>query len=204
MAEDPNWGDPIERAYLLREAAISAAELGDWSEARKWFTAGSAAAGGAISDETKLMAIGLRADESVAAYKSDNPGDALRGMSDVLDDLAKIAPKRSRKAQYCYRAVRHSCLWLFGEATGTDVTVNGQLTAMAPGICSNPEPPDLSDLPLGPLNVAWYLLAQAEIALGIDARVEAHLKKDLKGRSVPTWEMSFCHLRLVYDIRHQP
>ena len=122
------------------------------------------------------MASGLRADESVAAYKSDNPGDALRGMSDVLDDLAKIDPKRSRKAEYCYRAVRHSCLWLFGEATGTDVTVNGQLTAMAPGICSNPEPPDLSDLPLGPLNVAWYLLAQAEIALGIDARVEAHLK----------------------------
>ncbi len=122
------------------------------------------------------MASGLRADEPVAAYKSDNPGDALRGMSDVLDDLAKIDPKRSRKVEYCYRAVRHSCLWLFGEATGTDVTVNGQLTAMAPGICSNPEPPDLSDLPLGPLNVAWYLLAQAEIALGIDARVEAHLK----------------------------
>lgn len=202
VAEDPNWGDSIERAYLLREAAISAAELGDWSEARRWFAAGSGAAGSAFSDEMKLMGIGLRADEAVAAYKSCDPNGALRGMGDVLDDLAKIDPKRSRKAEYCHRVVRHSCLWLFGEATGTKVMVDEQQAAIAPGICSNPEPPDLTDLPLGPLNVAWYLLAQAKIALGAEADVEAQLKKHLKGRSGPIWEMSFCHLQLAYDIRH--
>jgi hypothetical protein len=50
---------------------------------------------------------------------------------------------------------------------------------LIPGMCSNPDPPDLTDAPLGSLDWARYLLAQAEIATeataGIGAGLNAHL-----------------------------
>jgi hypothetical protein len=58
-----------------------------------------------------------------------------------------------------------------------------QPPAAVPGMCSNPEPTDLRDLQLGHRHYAWYLLAEAEIAAGIDVSITSKLRDRLGGRS---------------------
>lgn len=181
--------DPAARCYMLREAGISAAELGQWAEAREWFAAAREAASSAISPNIKLMGVGLRADEALAAYKAGDVMAALRGLDVALDELAPIDPGTSIVAEYRHRVVRHSILWLLGQATATPVQVGDEPTMMVPGMCSNPEPPDLSDLPLGSIDYARYLLVQAEIASGVSAGIEEGLRAHLEGRAIPNMEM---------------
>ena len=89
--------EPAARAYMLREAAISAAELGEWGEAREWFAAARQAASNAASTDMKLMAIGLRADEAFAACQAGDVVAALNGLETALDE---IAPGRSCKLHH--------------------------------------------------------------------------------------------------------
>ncbi|CCD98879.1 hypothetical protein BRAS3809_2270008 [Bradyrhizobium sp. STM 3809] len=181
--------DRAARSYMLREAGICAAELSQWAEAREWFAAAREAAGSALSPSVKLMAVGLRADEALAAFKAGDVIAALRGLDVALNELASIDPATSIVAGYRHRVVRHSILWLFGQATATPVQVGDESTMMVPGMCSNPEPADLSDLPLGSIDYARYLLVQAEIASGVSAGIEEGLRIHLKGRAIPNMEM---------------
>jgi hypothetical protein len=137
----------------------------------------------------KLMAIGLRADEALAAYQGGDVIAALKGLDKALDEVAPIDPAASVAAGYRHRVIRHSILWLFGQATDTSVGVGGEPIVMLPGICSNPEPTDLSDMPFGPSDCVRYLLVQAEIASGISAGIEQGLRTHLKGRAIPALEL---------------
>jgi hypothetical protein len=136
--------EPAARAYVLREAAISAAELGEWEEAREWFAAARHVASNTASANIKLMAIGLRADESLAAYQAGDVLAALNGLETALDEIAPVDPASSIAAGYRHRVIRHSILWLFGKTADMAVAVGGEPTTMVPGMCSNTEPPDLS------------------------------------------------------------
>lgn len=54
-------------------------------------------------------------------------------------------------------------------------------------MCSNPEPADLSDLPFGHIAIVWYLLAEAEIAGGVDAGIAASVSDGLsEANELPT------------------
>jgi hypothetical protein len=200
-ADKLELNDPIARTYMLREAGISAAELDQWAEARQWFAAARETASRATSASMGLMAIGLRADEALAAYKAGDMPAALTGLDSTLDELAPIDPVSSIAAGYRHRVVRHSILWLFGQATETAVGVGDQLTAFVPGMCSNPEPTDLSDLPLGSMAYARYLLVQAEIAAGVSAGIESGLRAHLDGRAIPNMEMLVRGTRVEYCVR---
>jgi tetratricopeptide (TPR) repeat protein len=193
--------DPVARTYMLREAGICAAEIGQWAEARQWFEAAREAAGAATSASMKLIAVGLRADEAIAAYKAGNAQAALRGLDATLDEIGPIDPSSSIAAGYRHRVIRHSILWLFGQATGEDVGVDEVPTVMLPGICSNPEPTDLSDMPLGSADCARYLLAQAEISFGSSAGIEASLRAHLGGRAIPNMELMLRGTRMEYCVR---
>ncbi len=193
--------DPVARTYMLREAGISAAELGQWAEARQWFATARETAGRAISASMQLMAIGLRADEALAAYKAGDTAAALSGLDNTLDELAPIDPASSIAAGYRHRVARHSILWLFGQVTETAVGVGDQLTAFVPGMCSNPEPTDVSDLPLGSMGYAHYLLVQAEIAAGVSAGIELGLRAHLGGRAIPNMELLVRGTRVEYCVR---
>ena len=181
--------EPAARAYMLREAAISAAELGEWEEAREWFAAARHVASNTASANMKLMAIGLRADEALAAYQARDVVAALNGLETALDENASVDPASSILAGYRHRVIRHSILWLFGKTTDTAVAVGGEPTDMVPGMCSNPEPTDLSDLPLVSADYARYLLAQAEIASGVSAGIEQRLRAQLGARTIPGMEV---------------
>ena len=59
--------NPIERAFAMREAAISAAKTNDWRQAEIWFADGRTAAAAAHAVDMQAMAIGLGTDAAVAA-----------------------------------------------------------------------------------------------------------------------------------------
>ena len=119
----------------------------------------------------------------------------------TLDEITPIEQNSTVENNYRHRVVRHSILWLFGQATAESVSVGGEPTAMLPGMCSNPEPTDLSDMPLGSIDYARYLLAQAETALAVAAGVEAGLRGKLGGRAIPNMELLLRGTRMEFCVR---
>jgi hypothetical protein len=192
--------DPISRTYLLREAGVCAAHLGEWAEAQRWFSAAREQASLPQSPSMHLMAIGLKADAALAAFNAGDAQAALTGFDIALNELEPIDPNSSIAASYRHRIVRHGILWLFGQATRTEVDVDGQPALMLPGMCSNPEPTDLTDLPLGSTHYARYLLSQAEIATGVSAGIEAGLRAHLDGRAIPNAEILLRSTRMDFSI----
>ncbi|MHC2313116.1 hypothetical protein ACVIHC_000162 [Bradyrhizobium diazoefficiens] len=193
--------EPAARTYMLREAAISAAELGEWAEAREWFAAARQVTSNATSTSLKLMAIGLRADEALAAYQAGDVIAALKGIDTALDEIVPVDPASSIAAGYRHRVIRHSILWLFGQAADIPANVEGEPTMIVPGMCSNPEPTDLSDMPFGSADYARYLLVQAEIASGVSAGIEQGLRGHLGGREIPNMELLLRGTRMEFLAR---
>jgi tetratricopeptide (TPR) repeat protein len=144
--------DPIERAYMLREAGISAAELGDWAEARTWFQKSAESAAHIKSSTLKTVVTGLRADAAVAILKSGDRVGALGEIVSAIESLESLDPEESIRAAYCHRVVRHTVLWMQGEMTGKIISVENEPPAMLPGMCSNPEPSEeIKSHPLTPI-----------------------------------------------------
>jgi hypothetical protein len=188
--------DPIEQAYLFREAGVSAGELDGWAEAREWFAAAREAASRAKSPAMKVMSIGLHADEALAAARAGDLAYAVETMHVVVGELGAVDPSSSRVAGYCHRVVRHGILWLFGLCTRQAVDVEGQPSRMVAGMCSNPEPPDLSDLPLASIDHARYLLAQSAVEAAIPQAEADEIVASLAGHTIPLVEMALRHLQL--------
>ncbi len=60
---------------------------------------------------------------------------------------------------------------------------------MQAGTCSNPEPLSaILQVPLGPIDLAWYMLAQAETAAGVDVGIASGLSDRLTQGSIPFME----------------
>jgi hypothetical protein len=71
-----------------------------------------------------------------------------------------------------------------------EVEVDGKTIGMLPGTCSNPEPaPAIRELPLAPLDLAWYMLADAEIAAGIDVGIANSLYAKLSDGPIAVAEV---------------
>jgi len=192
--------EPIEQAYLFREAGVSAGELGGWAEAREWFAAAREAASRAKSPAMKVMSIGLHADEALAAARAGDLAYAVETMHVLMEELGAVDAGSSRVAGYCHRVVRHGILWLFGLCTRQAVDVEGQPSRMVAGMCSNPEPPDLSAMPLASMDYARYLLAQAAVEAPISREVEDRILASLVGSTIPTVELALRHVRLFRAI----
>jgi tetratricopeptide (TPR) repeat protein len=193
--------DFIEQAFMFREAGISAAETGDWAEAARWFDAAQAAGLKGANDGMAQMTLGLVADRGVAEFKAGNLTKAIGSLSEALEGLSQFDPASSIKAGYLHRVVRHTVLCVNLCVTGKRHLVPEQETAIAPGMCSNPEPSDLSDMPLGHIAVGWYLLAEAEIAGAAGSAVADSLRSRLGGRAIPSMEIILRSARLEAHIK---
>lgn len=200
VADKIALSDPVERTYLLREGGICAAEIAEWAEARHWFAAAREASSAAHPPRMNAMAIGLRADEAIAAFKEGDAAAAIIGFGITLDELNVLDANSSAAAGYCHRVIRHAILWLYGSASQKDIVVDGQPPAMMPGMCSNPEPTDVGDLPLSSLHAVRYLLAQTEVAAGVNAGIESGLRAHLGNRAIPQMEILLRSEQLTYDI----
>ena len=165
IADQVGGDSPVERAFALREAAISAAKCDEWAQAEQWFLDAQSAAKLVQVDAMRVMAVGLGADSAVAALETGDVGRALTRLAEALDALAEIDPEATLRAAYCHRVIRQAALWVKSRIEGRTIKSGGQPFRMEAGTCSNPDPlPAIRELPLAPIDVAWYMLAEAETA----------------------------------------
>jgi len=202
IADQVGRGNPVERAFAMREAAISAANVGEWDQAEAWFLEGQSAAAFGQGDDMRAMSIGLGADAAVAALKVGQLSRALKHLAETLVELQGIDADASLRTAYCHRVLRHTVLWFDSEIEHNDVKIGGEPIAMLPGTCSNPEPlPSIRDLPLGSLDIAWYMLAEAEISAGVDVGISSELRQRLVQGPILYFEVDLRKRRMSAAIR---
>jgi hypothetical protein len=190
IADQLGRNSPVERAFAMREAAISAGNTGEWILAETWFREARTAAARAEANDMQSMAIGLGADAAVAALEAGEVRAALSAMAEALTALAGLDPEHSLRSAYCHRVIRHAVLWMLSTIAKSNVTVDGKPPGMRAGTCSNPDPPpSIGEMALAPLNLAWYMLAESEIASGADTGIEAGLRKHLVGPPIAFMEI---------------
>ena len=203
VADQVGIHNSVDRAFSLRQAAICAAKCGDWSRAEAWFLDARAAAGSVGTDDMDVMAIGLAADSAVAAIETGKLGQALRRLTDAIGALRQIDPERSLRAAHCHRVVRHTVLWAQSRIQGTDIRVEGLPIRADAGISSNPDPvPEIRELPLGHIDLAFYMLATSEASAGLDEGIGARLPELLEDGSIPTLEFDLRMQRIISDIEN--
>jgi hypothetical protein len=201
VADKIGLDSPIDRAFALREAAISAASIVDWAQSEVWFAEAQTAASKALTDDMHVMAVGLEADKAVASLMNGKVKEALEIMAECLTKLQKIKPDSSLKAAYCHRVVRHAVLWMDAKIDKRETLIGGKPIEMLPGTCSNPEPPSsITELPIGPLDLAWYMLAEAESSSGVDAGVDRSLRSRLQQGPILFMEVTKGNQRITRDV----
>ena len=193
--------DPAERAFLLRKAAISAAKCEEWSQAEIWFLDAQSAAKLSENDNMDVMAIGLGADSAVAALETGNVGQALNRLAEAVEALADVDPEATLQATYCHLVIRQTVLWAQSHIEGSEAKIGGQPMGMEAGSCSNPGPsPAIRQHPLAHIDFAWYMLARAETAAGIDAGITDKLGVLLVDGSIPPMEVDLRTKTIQADI----
>lgn len=183
--------DALERIFISRETAISAANVGDWGKCRSWLKAGLDASLTLRGNRLRPMLIGLKADHALAAYRAGDHANAIAEMGEVLSSLTAIEDDSSTKAIYCHRVVHHGLLWMYAQVCGKHrrIEVDGSPPWMEAGMCSNPEPPEAIREQLRPSSItAWHLLAAVE-SHHLNSRIaRANLDERLGGRIYPSLE----------------
>jgi hypothetical protein len=201
IADVVGCDSPVDRAFAMREAAISAAKTNDWAQAEAWFGEAEKAAAASGTNDMQTMAVGLEADRAVALLQTGNVEAALQTMASCLTRLATIDPEESLRAAYCHRVVRHTVLWMASEIEKRETLMVGKPIEMLPGTSSNPEPPaSIVELPLGSLDVAWYMLAEAEISSGRDVGIVKSLRSQLKDGPILILEVTLRNRRITMDV----
>lgn len=157
--------DFVERAYAAREAATSSAALSQWQVAAGWFERARSEAAKVGHPDMQVMATGLLADQAQMLFLAGKAKASIDSFGAALEELRSIDPARSKQAGHCHRVIMHAILWLEGQ-TGANVA---EITDLPPGSCSNPNPhPDIGSRPLAPIDLGWYMLADAARACGAD------------------------------------
>jgi hypothetical protein len=153
-----------EKAFLGRDAAISAEKQCDYETARRYFLYGSYAAGNCNIPYMAPMRVGLMADAALASWHAGDRETCLRDFVAVLQELNDIDPKSSLRAAHCHAVCRHVLLWLDQDATGKKrLLADGEETKIYPGVVSNPEPhSEIGERYITPIEMAWYMLATVE------------------------------------------
>lgn len=172
-----------EKAFLGRDAAISAEKQGDYDTARRYYLYASNAAGNCNIPSMYPMRVGLLADAALASWHAGDRKTCLSDLVAVLQGLNNIDPKSSLHAAHCHAICRHVLLWLNQDATGEKKLLsNGEETKIYPGIVSNPKPhSEIGERYLTPIEMAWYMLAALEnnslLDFGITQNLETFLPK---------------------------
>lgn len=193
--------DLVERAHVAREAGVSAAALGRWVEAAKWFELGRSD-GLAVGHEImSAMAIGLGADAAQAMHKAGDSKAAIDLYSRALIELRSLDPDSSLQAAYVHRLVRHAVLWLLTES-GENAAILSTSPMLPAGACSNPDPSEqIREFPLAVLDLAWYLLAQAEQAFGLPPDIDSKLDELVRGGPMTSLEVGRAYRRVERAIQ---
>ncbi len=168
----------VDGVFVVREAAVCAAECGEWEVARQWFLRGASASTTLNAADLGAIDVGLRADAAVASFQVGNLREAIVLMKDAMLGLAKFGADSNLQAAHCHRLVRHAILWLKAMVEGECPQIEGKPITILPGACSNPEPaPAIEQHPLGHIDFGWYMLAEIELVNGFNTGVREVVEK---------------------------
>ena len=170
-----------EKAFLGREAAISAEKQGDFKTARRYYLFGRTATDKFNLTDMMAMRTGLLADAALASWHSGERKTCLQEFVTVLDELNKIKPDETLRTAHCHAVVRHVLLWLDQDATGDKRPLEGgEEITIRPGCVSNPAPhPKIKERPIPPIEMAWYMLAIVENNAVLDTGITDNLEQFL-------------------------
>ncbi|UZD64047.1 hypothetical protein [Marinobacter sp. AN1] len=190
----------VEKAFLGRDAAISAEKQGDYQTAQRYYLYGSEAAGKSELPDMEAMRLGLLADAALASWHNGERLICLQHFIEVLKGLSQLKPDITLRAAHCHAVSRHALLWLAQDAAGEAHRFgDGEETRVFPGCVSNPEPhPKIGERQLMPIEYAWYMLAKIENYASIDVGVTKNLKTYL-----PNGPLIQGEILLVPSLRHK-
>ena len=193
----------VEKAFLGREAAISAEKQGDFQRARQYYLFGAEAAKCSELPNMLPMYLGLRADAALAAWHDGGRSTCLTDLVDILVELEELDPKSSLRASHCHAVIRHILLWLDQESSGEDRIISDGLRAQIyPGAVSNPEPhPEIGERFLPIMELSWYMLAKVECQCILDLGIADNIDNYLKGGPVYLGQSLLIYARLEKAIR---
>ena len=171
----------IEKAFLGRDAAISAEKQGDLKTARRYYLFGSDAAQKSNLPDMTAMSVGLLADAALASWHNGDRQTCLQEFVKVLEEVNKIQPDQTLRTAHCHAVVRHVLLWLDQDATGEKILLeDGEEIKIFPGCVSNPEPhPEIGERYVAPIEMVWYMLARVENSTLLDAGITDNLEQFL-------------------------
>jgi tetratricopeptide (TPR) repeat protein len=182
---------PLERAFTVREAGRSAAEVGDFDRAGIFFEQAWEAAS-KCGDHMLPMVAGLLGDRAVLAFHVGDVTSALGLMARALAESEAIDPTAGLKEHYCILILLAAILWMRGAAADWPV----ERQAMVVGMCSNPEPhPEFRERRLPQRLLLWYELAELEAESGNGRVVLSELRRrTAKGGLLPLETMLVARL----------
>jgi len=171
----------VEKAFLGRDAAISAEKQGDFETARRYYLYGSDAAKKSNVSDMAAMRVGLLADAALASWHSGDRLTCLQDFVAVLGELNQFKPDETLRTAHCHAITRHVLLWLDQDATSEKrLLEDGEETKIYPGCVSNPEPhPEIGSRFVTPIEMAWYMLAKVENHAELDAGITENLDRFL-------------------------
>ncbi len=190
-------GDHVERAYAMREAGRSAAELGEMGKARRFF--GDAWESARQCGTHMLpMTAGLSADCAMLDFEEGKTESALTLMRRALEESGPIDPSAGAKQHYCVLILMTAILYMRGAASYWPV----ERQVVVFGMCSDPNPnPEFQKRPLPPRLLPWYELASLEAEISAGQQVLAALRKRTKKGGLLPMEYLLASTLLTRTVR---
>ena len=200
ILDSKELSNPVERAYMHREAAICFADQGEWGNAARYFAKAETFAEHWPHDDMKIMAVGLGADASVAHWQAGNKNRAIRRMLGVLGRLQQVDPLAGLRASACHSLIGHTIEWMRQKCRQQWEKNSVTRLEMIPGLNSNPTPhKDLENRPLIAFEFLYYRLAEIDIKCGTSVGVTDILLEHLPDeKAILLGEFSLVNTRWRY------
>lgn len=177
-AELPSIPHDTEHVYGLRDAAISAYRVGDLDQARALFEKAAAFSKQYVSTMPHLP-VGFLGDCAIIEFERGNYVEALDLARNAVEENENSLDPRSENGIFCSAILEQlsKSMWEASRQSQTDRHIVG----IEAGSCSDPFPsPEIIELGERTSVSTWYMLALAEIELGVDAGLLAVLRNRTK------------------------
>ena len=187
----------LQPAFSHRQAAVSAANLDEWTEAVSWLRSARSLLSN-DSSQAKYRA-GLLIDEGYARWTiGDNQG-ALACLIDGLVAIDELPADDVDEAAYILRKrAGHTLMWISACTAGRPPQ---NFTAPPPACCSSLNPVKEKTEPSTPSDAMWVHLIEFELQAGLgDAQLRANEAR-LKASRYGVMRSAFNQLRLQHRLR---
>ncbi|MEM6898277.1 MAG: hypothetical protein AAF583_00700 [Pseudomonadota bacterium] len=183
--------DSTGMSYLLREAAVSHANLDNWSKATDYFQQSIEQALKVGLDTANAMAAGLFADKAHAQWMSKDRVGALKSLKACVELVPKFQHSETLRCQAVPRLLGHALLWFQNEAVPIRPGADDSFHYMKAGAISNPAPyADIVKRPVAPVEAFWYFLAEIELGIGANLGIGTRVSRFDESQAVPFLELS--------------